>query len=82
MNNSTDRENRTWLQRIAAVDVDALDLEQTRFLVETGVSVVKLEWLPAIDGQPAREASIAERLETARFMMTLMYDIPDPVPAG
>ena len=80
MNNSNDRQSTTWLQRIAAIDIE--DSEQTRFLVETGISVVKLGMVPAIDGQPARDASIAERLETALLMMTLVYDVPDPVPAG
>jgi hypothetical protein len=78
MNNHS-TENKTWLQRIAAVDIEALDSEQTRFLIETGASVVKLGWLPAIEGQPAREASIEERLETARFMVAHMYPVPEPI---
>jgi hypothetical protein len=78
--NIADHENKLWLQKLAAeMDSPTIDSERLKFLFETASSVAHAGLLPALYGQPARDARVEERLETLRFLVKLTYEVPDPI---
>jgi len=78
--NNTVHENKTWLQKLAAeVESTTIDPEREKLLLETALSVAYGGSIPAIYGQPAREASVEERLESLRYVVSLTEEVPDPI---